>query len=314
MNNHQTQFLEDPLPAACPDTFRVAILYETAADGVRAKLFSDQVSARVADGLGVSILLDVWSFKVLGIPEILRLASAAAATADLVILSVTDTQSLAWQLRNWITMWSGLVKGRHPFMVALFANPVGGTAPVPDELRGAAKREGIDLYTLADDGMDGRPRCEKCCAAWSAAPAAAADHRVLVVDDDHYSSVLAGKMLERLGYQADFAADGAEALDAFVPGMYSAILMDVTMPLMDGLDATKRIRNIEAVAGGHVPIIAMTANVMPGDRERCQASGMDEFLSKPFHKADLAERVASSQSNCFGSEQREPDRDLEETI
>jgi CheY-like chemotaxis protein len=94
---------------------------------------------------------------------------------------------------------------------------------------------------------------------------------VLVVDDDHYSSVLAGKMLEHLGYQADFAADGAEALDAFVPGMYSAILMDVTMPLMDGLDATKRIRNIEAVAGGHVPIIAMTANArrprtLPGVR------------------------------------------------
>ncbi|MCX6969490.1 MAG: response regulator [Verrucomicrobia bacterium] len=130
-----------------------------------------------------------------------------------------------------------------------------------------------------------------------------ADHRVLVVDDDHYSRVLAGKMMELLGYHSDFAADGAEAVKAFVPGMYSAILMDMTMPLMDGLDATKKIRNIEAVAGGHVPIIAMTANVMPGDRERCQASGMDEFLSKPFHRTDLAERVASTQSNYFGWEE-----------
>ena len=141
-----------------------------------------------------------------------------------------------------------------------------------------------------------------------------ANDRVLVVDDDPYSRVLAGRMLELLGYHPDFAFDGAEAVNAFVLGMYSAILMDVTMPVMDGLDATKTIRNIEAVAGGHVPIIAMTANAMPGDRQRCQASGMDEFLSKPFYKADLAERVAWSRRKYFKAEDHESDCYLEETI
>lgn len=307
MNNHQTQFLDDPFGSVCPDKLSVAIFYETAADGIRAKLFSDRVTARVTNGQRVAMNANVWSFKVLAIPEILYLASIAAATADLVIFSFTDTKTLPQQLQDWITTWSSLVKGRHPFMVALLASPVGGAAPVHAELRRAATREGICFYTLPDDEDAWSHRCEERPAAWLAesfeTQMPPAEDRVLVVDDDHYSSLLAGKMLERLGYQADFAADGAEALNAFVPGMYSAILMDVTMPLMDGLDATKRIRNIEAVAGGHVPIIAMTANVMPGDRERCQESGMDDFLSKPFHKADLAERVASSRSNCFGWEE-----------
>ncbi len=142
----------------------------------------------------------------------------------------------------------------------------------------------------------------------------AADDRVLVVDDDRYSCVLAGKMLQLLGYRAEFASDGTAAVKAFLPGKYSAILMDVTMPLMDGLDATEKIREIEALAGGHVPIIAMTANVMPGDRDRCLAAGMDEFLSKPFHKADLAEKMDWFQRTGAGSRDQKSERDLEESI
>ena len=65
------------------------------------------------------------------------------------------------------------------------------------------------------------------------------------------------------------------------------------MPVMDGIEATKKIREIEAAAGaGHVPILAMTANVMSGDRERCQASGMDGFLAKPFKLQDLSDKLA----------------------
>jgi CheY-like chemotaxis protein len=119
-------------------------------------------------------------------------------------------------------------------------------------------------------------------------------HLVLVVDDDQASSVLAGKMLQSLGYRAEFAGDGAEALKAFVPGKFSAILMDVSMPVLGGLEATKILRMIEASAGGRVPVIALTANVMPGDRERCLAAGMDDFLSKPFGKADLAVKLAGA--------------------
>jgi len=68
--------------------------------------------------------------------------------------------------------------------------------------------------------------------------------------------------------------------------------MDMQMPVMNGLDATRKIREIEKGSGRHVPIIALTANVMPGDRDRCLAAGMDDFLSKPFNKAGLAAKLA----------------------
>jgi len=116
---------------------------------------------------------------------------------------------------------------------------------------------------------------------------------VLIVDDEPDNSSLAGKMIEALGHRAEFAANGLQAVEAFVPGKYSAVLMDMRMPVLDGLEATRRIRDIERASGGHVPIIALTANVMPGDRDRCIAAGMDDFLSKPFSKAGLAGKLES---------------------
>ena len=113
---------------------------------------------------------------------------------------------------------------------------------------------------------------------------------VLVVEDDRTSSLLAGKILEALGHQVEFAVNGHQAVEAFVPGKFVAILMDMQMPVMDGIEATKRIRALES--GTHVPIIALTANVMPGDLERCLSVGMDEFLSKPIKKSDLAAKLA----------------------
>ncbi|MFZ4683180.1 MAG: PAS domain S-box protein [Terrimicrobiaceae bacterium] len=116
---------------------------------------------------------------------------------------------------------------------------------------------------------------------------------VLVVEDDAPSRLLAGKMLQAVGWRAEFARDGQAAVDAFAPGKFSAIFMDMQMPVMDGITATKMIRETEADTGLRVPIIALTANVMPGDRERCLAAGMDDFLSKPFKKEDLAARLAT---------------------
>ena len=113
---------------------------------------------------------------------------------------------------------------------------------------------------------------------------------VLVVEDDKTNSMLAGKMLQTLGFHVEFAANGAEAVEAFAPGKYSAILMDIQMPVMNGLEATRKIRELES--GTCVPIIALTAKVMLGDRERCLAAGMDDFLAKPFIKAELAAKLA----------------------
>jgi signal transduction histidine kinase/CheY-like chemotaxis protein len=116
---------------------------------------------------------------------------------------------------------------------------------------------------------------------------------VLVADDEETSRLLADKMLQSLGYLTEFAADGAEAVRAFVPGKFCAILMDMAMPVMDGLEATQKLRSAEADAGSHVPIIAFTANVMPGDRARCLAAGMDDFLTKPFTRDALAAKLAA---------------------
>ncbi|MEI8311698.1 MAG: PAS domain S-box protein [Verrucomicrobiota bacterium] len=125
---------------------------------------------------------------------------------------------------------------------------------------------------------------------------------VLVVEDDDSNSDLVGKMLHVLGFRAEFAFDGQQAVQAFAPGKYIAILMDMQMPVMDGLAATRKIREIEGVSGARVPIIAVTANVMPGDLERCLAAGMDDFLSKPFNKAALAGKLAGVAPNKFPAE------------
>jgi PAS domain S-box-containing protein len=117
---------------------------------------------------------------------------------------------------------------------------------------------------------------------------------VLVVDDLEESRTLVGKVLQQLGYTAEFAKNGNEAVKAFTPGKYSAILMDLAMPGMDGPDATRRIREIETATGSHVPIIALTANVLAGACEQCLAAGMDDFLGKPFTKSGLAAKLQAS--------------------
>ena len=125
------------------------------------------------------------------------------------------------------------------------------------------------------------------------APAAPGDagRVVLVVEDDHINSILVGKMLLTLGYRAEFAADGAEAVEAFVPGKFFAILMDIRLPVMDGIAATNNIRERES--GSRVPIIAVTANVMPCDQDHSLAAGMDRFLAKPFKRDELAAALAA---------------------
>ncbi|MCP4677210.1 MAG: response regulator [Deltaproteobacteria bacterium] len=112
---------------------------------------------------------------------------------------------------------------------------------------------------------------------------------VLLAEDNAVNQLVALKLLGKLGYQTDPVANGQEALDALEKVHYDMILMDCQMPVMDGYEATRRIRKIKpALNVPDITIIAMTANAMAGDRERCIESGMDDYLAKPINPQDLA--------------------------
>jgi CheY-like chemotaxis protein/HPt (histidine-containing phosphotransfer) domain-containing protein len=116
--------------------------------------------------------------------------------------------------------------------------------------------------------------------------------RVLVVDDDALSRKVTKAMLDKLGLQVDLATGGAESVAATRDTLYDLVLMDCMMPGMDGLQACAAIRKREAAdAGRRIPIVAMTGNTMPGDRERLLAAGMDGYLAKPVRRDILAEAV-----------------------
>ena len=115
--------------------------------------------------------------------------------------------------------------------------------------------------------------------------------RALVVEDNPANQMVALAMLKRLGVRADYVGDGAEAVDAVVRVPYDVVLMDCQMPHMDGYTAARHIRQAEA-AGHRLPIIAMTANALAGERERCLAAGMDDYLAKPVRIAEVADMLA----------------------
>ncbi len=116
--------------------------------------------------------------------------------------------------------------------------------------------------------------------------------RILLVEDNQVNQAVALAMLSKAGYRADVAANGREALEALERIAYNLVLMDCQMPDMDGFAATRQLRSPDStVLNRNVPVIAMTANAMSGDRERCMASGMDDYLSKPVKPLELAQML-----------------------
>jgi CheY-like chemotaxis protein len=115
--------------------------------------------------------------------------------------------------------------------------------------------------------------------------------RVLLAEDNPVNQTLATILLEKEGHQVVLAATGKEALAALERQPFDLVLMDVSMPEMDGLEATQAIRQQEQGSGRHLPIIALTAHAMKGDRERCLAAGADGYVSKPLQPYELYQTI-----------------------
>jgi CheY-like chemotaxis protein/HPt (histidine-containing phosphotransfer) domain-containing protein/anti-sigma regulatory factor (Ser/Thr protein kinase) len=126
---------------------------------------------------------------------------------------------------------------------------------------------------------------------------------ILVVEDHDTNRRLVMFMLESLGYRAEFVGNGLEAIQAWERYPYDVILMDCQMPEMDGFEATREIRRREAAHGSRprVRIIALTANALIGDRERCLAAGMDGYISKPFSSQDLQRALSTGSPKAMGT-------------
>jgi CheY-like chemotaxis protein len=116
--------------------------------------------------------------------------------------------------------------------------------------------------------------------------------RVLLAEDSLLNQKLALAVLRKHGHEVVVANHGREALATLESQDFDLILMDVQMPEMDGLEATRTIRTRERRTGDHIPIIAMTAHALKGDRERCLEAGMDEYVAKPIHAEELFRAIA----------------------
>jgi CheY-like chemotaxis protein len=143
----------------------------------------------------------------------------------------------------------------------------------------------VELAAPDTAGVRTAPVDEAATAAqWSQPPF------VLIAEDSHVNQVVAVRMVERCGCRTHVVSDGLEAIEAFKANQYDIVLMDCQMPKLDGYQATAELRRIENGVR-RIPIIAITAHALEGDRQRCLDAGMDDYISKPMRHADLAEKL-----------------------
>jgi signal transduction histidine kinase/CheY-like chemotaxis protein/HPt (histidine-containing phosphotransfer) domain-containing protein len=213
---------------------------------------------------------------------------------------------------------------RDPPLARVRVVAISGDEGVPQEMRGTSRfaafgrqfgevdlRAGMQRLIEADAGQDVQSVDNLLPAGGDAAPAApaapanpallptspvasaAVGGHVLLVEDNAVNRQVAQRLLSLVGVGFDIAENGRQGVEKLATERYDAVLMDCQMPIMDGYTATRTIRKLEVdgVRSGHIPIIAMTANAMAGDREKCLASGMDDYMSKPLNRALLEQTL-----------------------
>jgi two-component system sensor histidine kinase/response regulator len=163
--------------------------------------------------------------------------------------------------------------------------------PQPPDAMGLKPIRAYKLATLLDHAHSGDALQAPSTAAPAYPAASLRGYRILLVEDNPVNQRVAQRLLEKMAADVTLANNGAEALERFAEGSFDAVLMDCQMPVMDGFTAAARIREAEdrSGTGKRVPIIALTANVMNEDREKCLAAGMDAHLGKPIVPSQLAD-------------------------
>ena len=223
------------------------------------------------------VLLDAQIVSQTGIPAARQLRdSGAFPSAKLIVLASISQRGSTGDLDVWADGW--LVKPVKPLALLRAIEQSLAAQTIPKGIFGSTARE----TAQADMALPGDP----------AQPSATESPKVkvLVAEDNPVNWKLANLLLLKLGYSVDHAKDGLEAVKAHQNKEYDLILMDCQMPNMDGYEASQRIRATER-PGKHIWIIAMTANAMQGDREKCIAAGMDDYLPKPIRFEDLRDCV-----------------------
>lgn len=138
-------------------------------------------------------------------------------------------------------------------------------------------------------------------------PERIAPRRVLLVEDNEINRRVAVGLLQARGHQVELAVNGREAMDKVSNQAFDVVLMDMQMPVMDGYEATSAIRERERLTQGHIPIVAMTAEALKGDRERCLDAGMDDYVSKPIAPEKMYHAIEQFPANCLAGEPASPD-------